>query len=225
MAYVLGYLYADGNLEDAPCIRGKYTRVSSIEKENITVIRTLMNSQHKIYEIDPEIKKRRKRYLLRIGSHKIYNDLIKIGLFPNKSLTIKFPRIPSSFLDHFVLGYFDGDGCVRICKEKGKRKAIILKKLSVVFTCGSFSFLKSLSARLKKEAGTNHTKIYNGCRSFMLSYSTGDSIKIFKFFYGKAKRPIFSRRKFDIFRDYFELRPQRVDRRIKKILEYGRVAK
>jgi hypothetical protein len=39
MAYTLGYLFADGSLEDASYIRGKYIRVSSVEKNNISKIK------------------------------------------------------------------------------------------------------------------------------------------------------------------------------------------
>lgn len=225
MAYVLGYLYADGSLENAEYIRGKYMRVSSVERKNISIIRSLLKSQHRIIEEIPELETRRKKYLLRIGSHKMYDDLVLRGLYPNKSLTIKFPQIPPKFLSHFVLGYFDGDGSVRVYMEKGKTKEKIIKKLNVIFTCGSLAFLKSLAVQLKNEINTHQIRVYDSCRSFMLSYSTEDSIRIFKFFYGEIKKPIYSRRKFDIFHKYFILRPQRIDSEIKKILKNGRVAK
>lgn len=48
MAYVLGYIYADGSLEDASYLRGKYLRVSSAEKSNIITIRKLLKSEHTI---------------------------------------------------------------------------------------------------------------------------------------------------------------------------------
>jgi hypothetical protein len=35
MAYVLRYLYADGGLEDASYMRGRYVRVTSIHKSTI----------------------------------------------------------------------------------------------------------------------------------------------------------------------------------------------
>lgn len=219
MAYVLGYLYADGSLEDASYLRGKYVRVSSVEKENIEKIKKILDSKHNIVIKKPTTKNRKTGYLLRIGSHILYDDLINLGLYPNKSLTVKFPQIPKKFLNYFVLGYFDGDGCVMIQRAKGKIQKIIIKKLNVVFTCGSKDFLEKLAEQLKEISGTKQLNVYNGHNSFMLSYSTEDSIKIFKFIYNNVGTNVFIKRKFDIFCEYFKLKPQRIDNEIKKILK------
>lgn len=218
MAYTLGYFYADGSMEDASYLRGKYIRFSSAEKNNILKIKNWMNSQHKIVERKTVDGKR--AYLLRIGSHMMYNDLIKLGLYPNKSLTIKFPKIPKNFINHFVRGYFDGDGCVRICMKKGKVQIEIINKLCTVFTSGSKDFLIELARKIKESAQTDLLKVYDSHRSFMLSYTTADSVKIFKFMYGKTKKPVYLERKAAIYGRYFELRPQRVDKKVKSILQY-----
>ncbi len=89
MAYVLGYFYADGSLEDASYLRGKYVRVSSTDKSTILEIRNWLKSEHKIVILNKrEDYKRKTQYLLRIGSHSLYESLINLGLHPNKSLTI-----------------------------------------------------------------------------------------------------------------------------------------
>lgn len=227
MAYVLGYLYADGSLEDASYIRGKYIRVSSVDKRNITKIKKWINSKHNIVEYPPPTKNSQKKYLLRIGSHILYDDLTRLGLYPNKSLTIKFPNcIPKKFLNHFIRGYFDGDGCIHLWQSKGKTQDLILRKLCVTFTCGNYAFLKKLATCLKNNLNTRQINVYNGHRSFMLSYSTGDSVKVFKFLYSNINTPIYFERKFKIFENYFKLRPQRVDRKVKNILQcLGHVVK
>ena len=218
MAYVLGYLYADGSLEDASYLRGKYVRVSSVEKGNIIKIKKILNSKHTITEKKPTTKNGKTGYLLRIGSHILYDDLIKLGLYPNKSLTVKFPQIPKKFLNYFVLGYFDGDGCVMIQRAKGKIQKVIIKKLNVVFTCGSKDFLEKLAEKLKENFGINQLNVYNGHKSFMLSYSTEDSVKFFKVVYNNVKKDIFIKRKFDIFCEYFRLKPQRIDDIVREII-------
>lgn len=53
MAYVLVFLYADGSLEDSTYIRGKYLRVSSIDKEVIELIKSSLQAQHPITVIPP----------------------------------------------------------------------------------------------------------------------------------------------------------------------------
>lgn len=220
MAYTLGYIYADGSLEDASYLRGKYFKVTSVERKNIEKIRDWMNSKHTIIEIKPLLASRKTRYILRIGSHEIYNDLIKLGLYPNKSLTIKFPVIPKKFFGDFIRGYFDGDGCVRIWRTKGKKQELILRKLCTVFTSGSKEFLQGLADKVSESIGTNQQKVYDGHESYMLSYSTGDSVKLFKFMYGKVKKSVYLERKADIYKWYFELRPQRVDKGVKSVLQY-----
>ena len=115
MAYTLGYLYADGSLEDASYLRGKYMRVTSTDKSTIMKIRQWLKSEHSIVTMKPNWPNGKLRYLLRIGSHKLYDTLICLGLYPNKSLTVRFPKVPKKYLRHFVRGYFDGDGCV-VCE-------------------------------------------------------------------------------------------------------------
>lgn len=212
MAYVLGYLYADGSLEDASYIRGKYIRVTSVEKQNILKIRRCLNSEHTVVKLKPTRPNGKYRYLLRIGSHKLYSSLTKLGMYPNKSLTIKFPDTPKKYLNDFVRGYFDGDGCVYLYLKRGKRQKMIIKKLSVIFTSGSEIFLEELKGLLHDIAGIKHDKVYNSQRAFQLRYSTGDSIRIFKFIYGGVRPKLFLRRKLKVFLRYFKMRLLPVDR-------------
>lgn len=219
MAYTLGYLYADGSLENAVSIRGKYIRVSSVERNNIVKIKKWLGSEHTIVSQPPKTKNSKISYLLRIGSHELYDDLISLGLYPNKSLTIKFPSIPKKYLSQFVRGYFDGDGCVRIDMKKGKRQSLILNKLCTVFTSGSKEFLQELAIQVHETIKTDLLKVYNGHHSFMLSYTTQDSVKMFKFMYGKVKNDAYLERKAAVYTRYFKLRPQRLDRKVKSILQ------
>lgn len=48
-----------------------------------------------------------------ISSDKIVNDLfLNYGIGARKSLTLSFPKISNEFIDSFILGYIDGDGCI-----------------------------------------------------------------------------------------------------------------
>lgn len=220
MAYVLGYIYADGTLINAPYMRGKYISLTSKDKDSLLRVRGWLDSEHRI------VKKRTSGfikmnviYLLRIGSHKIYDDLVKRGLFQNKSLTVGFPKVPQKYLGHFVRGYFDGDGCINFQKGIGSKNQVIIKRIRTIFTCGSKKFLTGLMENLE-ENGVKNGKIYFSQRAYQLKYPNGDSINLFKVMYGNAGTNSFFMRKFSIFKEYFELRPQRVDLKIKKILSY-----
>lgn len=102
MAYLLGYIYADGSLDCSPRIRGRYIKIISTDKELIDLSKSILDSLHKIVTIEPPSLKHRVKFLLRIGSHKIYNDLVKLGVHPNKSLDMGFPTIQISIY-HILL--------------------------------------------------------------------------------------------------------------------------
>lgn len=54
----------------------------------------------------------------------IYNkyltkQIIELGIPPSKTFTLKYPTIPADFHRFFILGYFDGDGCISKTTRKG----------------------------------------------------------------------------------------------------------
>lgn len=57
----------------------------------------------------------------------MFYDLCNLGCIPQKSLTLTFPTcLPENLMASFILGYFDGDGCV----WNGKRKKMLVKDSS-----------------------------------------------------------------------------------------------
>ena len=206
MAYVLGLIFADGHLEDAHYLRGKYLRISSSDIEILEKVRAVLASEHKIVKIAPKLasgcgknkdKKYlcRTKYLLRIGDHKIYNSLVKLGVTPKKSLTLKFPTVPVKYMRDFVRGYFDGDGSVFIDDKK--------KRLLVVFCCGSYGYLENLSESLAKLAQVKKQRVIKGNRSFQIKYSTLEAIKLYKFMYN-TEAALFLERKYQVFQRFIK---------------------
>ena len=235
MAYVLGFLYADGAVIDAISSRTQYIQFNSTDKELLEKIKIALNSEHPIRVLPPHLTvhkngtyKSAKSFILRIGSRRMFNDLIRLGVIPNKSKISIFPIVPVSYLNHFIRGYFDGDGCIFLQLAKGKKIKTIIKKLSVIFTSGSKIFLEGLNFNIRKVIDLRQDKVYNSHHSYQLRYSTSDSIQLFKFLYKTVhQKNIYLRRKFKIFLKYFLLRPLKIDKDIKNILEnldYGHVA-
>jgi len=220
MAYVLGYIYADGSMTDASYLRGKYVSVTSVERNNILKIKNWLSSGHVIVKRPPTTLNGKDTHTLRIGSKEIYGDLVQLGLYPNKSLTVGFPEIPQKYLSHFIRGYFDGDGCAYFERSRGSRNQIISKRLRVIFTSGSKKFLDGLLEILRSNLDLKQSKVYKGHKSFQLSFSTADSIEIFKFLYANADKPIFLERKYETFLSYFSFMPSRVDIGIKNVIKY-----
>ena len=231
MAYILGFLYADGDIEDVrKSSRTQYTTFGSKDKEILESIRSAMGSEHNIncrahhrfVSPNGKIYKCSDFYRLRIGSKKMFDDLLKLGLTPRKSLTIKFPdNIPNDYFSHFVRGYFDGDGCITIKRGIGKYGQSILKGIAIIFTSGSELFLEGLRDQSCKFAGFGKRSVYygNSSRAYYLKYDTFESLKWFKFFYRDNLSKLFLERKFNVFKKYFQMRPIRIDEDTANILK------
>lgn len=207
MAYVLGFVTADGSLESASNLRGKYVRICSSDKEILEKIRQVMDSEHLIVTVGPKeicmygqkyISK--EKYYLRIGCEAIYNDLVELGITPNKSKTIALPNIPANYIKDFFRGYLDGDGCVSIYEKK--------KRLSVTFTSGSELFLKQLSEAISITVGIKIHNVFSNKRAFQIKYSTKEAVPLLTYIYSESKNLIFLERKYSRFLDFIRLNPK-----------------
>jgi len=87
-----------------------------------------------------------------INSKKIVSDLINLGCTNNKSKTITMPKIPDNLIDHFIRGYFDGDGWIIIDKNKKPAFGII---------SGSIEMVKSINNIISERSKIKINKIYN----------------------------------------------------------------
>ena len=209
MAYVLGFFYADGNMEDASYLRGKYIRFNNTDLNLINNIRIAMDSRHKIYE-SPAHGNYKTKYLLRIGSHKLYDSLKKIGLYPNKSLTIKLPKIPKKYFFDFLRGYLDGDGCIYLELANGKNGNAIIKKLTTIFTSGSRVYLDKLRRKINSYCNIDKISVYVSRRSYQLRYGTADSLKILDLIYRNKDAKLFLERKYLVFQRYLQMKHGRM---------------
>lgn len=202
MAYVLGFFAADGAMVINP--RGShYIDFTIADKELLESIRESFGSNHFIKICI--YKNKAKYYRLQIGSKKMFNNLLRLGMTPRKSLTLQLPRIPDEYFAHFVRGYFDGDENVSFGFYKKtnriKKSAVLLTR----FTSGSFSFLKSLQKKLT--AVLYSTGSLSGHNTFwQLSYSKNDSFKISNFMYGtQPKKLLYLKRKYIIYKEAYRV--------------------
>lgn len=209
IAYVLGFIFADGAIEDVQkSSRTCYIAIISKDLSILEKIRSVMNSSHKFYKrkaetlVFPGGKRYTsgERFVFRIGSKLMYNDLLSLGVTPRKSLTILFPNIPLAFLSHFIRGYFDGDGCLFLIKRRYPR---------IIFTSGSKQFLEGLSINLSatlqipiKSAYSQLQKSGNPC--YRLHYNTKISRKILEFIYHDLEKAPYLERKFAIYQKYLQ---------------------
>lgn len=115
-AYWLGYLMADGNISKSNK-NGNYDRLtvncSPKDIEHLSKFKKCLDyegdikSSHKHHNtknFDYDISE------VRINCLKMCNDLILLGVVPNKTGKESFPQLENSLKRHFVRGFFDGDG-------------------------------------------------------------------------------------------------------------------
>ncbi len=140
---ILGLIAADG------CVYKNSLKIhlAETDKEYLETIKNKLNYTGELHF--NKMVNRQNTYELAIRSDKIFNDLNKLGIVPCKSLTLSFPntnQVQEKFLNSFVLGYFEGDGCVYI-NEKTKSASICI--------CGTIEFCEKLKELIKKEINVN----------------------------------------------------------------------
>lgn len=172
-AYWLGLLLADG------CIIEK-------EKESNIIKLELKNDDRYLIEefandIESDLKVHDYKYnkkhnaQIQIRSNQMSKDLSMYGVVPNKTLIIdKVPNIDIKLIRHFIRGYFDGDGCAYLYKQKDQN----MHRLKITF-CGTEKFLIDLKKKLEKDIGCSG-KIIDmnkyGSNVFNLRYINNKSI-------------------------------------------------
>lgn len=198
MAYVLGYFAADGDMSINPQ-GSRYIAFISTDYNLLCKIQRVMDSKHHIGLRKSNSATWKNRYRFQIGSKKIFQDLIDLDLTPNKSKSLQFPKIPKEHLSHFIRGYFDGDGCVSFGFYKRPKRKNFTTYLLTRFTSGSKLFLKNLFNILIKNAELKGGSLYKGDRCFRLTYSTHDSLRLYKFMYSNVTNRLYLKRKYSIF--------------------------
>jgi len=197
MAYILGYFAADGSMYANP--RGsKYITFSSIDRKILEKVKQSLNSKHKIALRKRYNENWKDSFTFQIGSKEMYSDLVKLGFMQNKARRFHLPKVPKKYMNHFIRGYFDGDGSITYGYTR--RKDRNNKMVPYVLTCfasANSNFLKEISSVLRKNINMG-----KGCiqqKSGHLNYSKADSIKLFKYMYKGAPKALYLERKYNKF--------------------------
>jgi len=202
MAYVLGFIVADGTL--TPTKRGGYfVEIVSTDKDILYRIRDAFESDLRIGEYRHKNPKWKKRYRLQIGSKEIFRDLESLGLTPKKSMTVRLPPVPREYFSSFLRGYFDGAGCVNVCtyQKQGHRGPSTV--ISSGFTSGSkYLLLDIRHTLLDYDIICGGTFYYN--RAYRLWFSIKDSKRLYAYMYQNIADGLFLLRKKEIFERYFK---------------------
>jgi intein-encoded DNA endonuclease-like protein len=202
MAYILGFLFADGNI-----IKTKrnthFVALYTADYHLLFSMRRRMGSDHKISERTSDTGS---VYVVQIGSRELFDDLIRLGLTPNKARRMQLPKIPKKYVGDFVRGYFDGDGCIWSGLTHAQRRRQT-DALLLSFTSASHYFLSGLLDLLKARGILGGSLFRSKKGNFSrLSFSTLDSLKIYKIMYNEPTELFLPRKKL-VFENFIQMRP------------------
>ncbi len=166
-AYILGLLYADGN---------NYPELNTVQLSLIESDKLILDKITNLIQPDKPLKYVSKQYMrdkgvkaspqynLIITNKHISKRLIELGLVKNKSLILTFPikeQVPEHLYNHFIRGYFDGDGCIHVNKKNNHSFSML----------GTKEFLEKVQNILVEKTGINFTKISRKKNIYCLSYT------------------------------------------------------
>ena len=205
-AYWLGFLYADGNINE---LRG----ICDLTMSEKDYTHLLKFRDYVITDKKMELIKRKSHlstyskdyysYRIYITNKTITNNLVDKGCLWNKTFDVKFPSyniVPKNLMHHFIRGFFDGDGSSYLDTKT--------KRPQVNFTCANKKFLYDIqNCLIDNKVLYYECKVYN-TKSEAYSYQI-NAIKHVKNFYDYIYKDanIFLKRKKDVFDSYY-CRPQ-----------------
>jgi len=176
MAYVLGFIFADGNISwhEKKSYRALTITASEKDKMHLEMLRNMLSSTKPLLYSNST-----KSYRLIVNNKKVCEDLMKYNLTPRKSLTVKFPNIPTEFLPHFLRGVIDGDGNVRYVNRKRS------PYFEITVSSGSKKFLDKM-AKIISENGISGKPRKTNKNLFILQYSCQRGLDLANWIYKDA---------------------------------------
>ena len=204
-AYWLGFIYADGSITKKVYEKGSYTyrlRMELMFEDKYILEQMALDLKSdlkpKEYYNDTSHfegynKPKHTAYIM-FSSKKMGEDLVKLGVVPNKTLILKsLPSIPDNLMKHFIRGYFDGDGSVYLTKDNTIKTAFY----------GTHDFINSIQDFLIKELDLTKKKITDQKEANVsfVGMAKQESEKLYHYMYDEAT--IFLNRKYEKYNKYF----------------------
>ncbi len=173
-AYWLGMIATDGTIRKN---KNRNEVVLSLKISDAEHIKNFINDISSTSKIHFVNRGGSEQAYASIASKKIKEDLIKLGITPNKTFTVSPPNIKSDMERHFWRGCVDGDGC--IYKAKSGRY-----RIDFIGTHGMVSGFRDF---IKKNTLINDRKIFIKGNIFGISYHKQEDVrKIAELLYGDS---------------------------------------
>ena len=120
-AYILGLFYADGSNNIK-----RYKAYIMLAEQDVDIlykIKDLIQPEKPLHyqKRKPQNSKHQNRYMFYIDNKHISKQLEKLGCVINKTYKLKFPDwLDENLYNHFIRGYFDGDGHIGIYNKRAQ---------------------------------------------------------------------------------------------------------
>lgn len=188
-AYWLGFIMGDG------CVSNNKTLSIGLKNSDVDILEKFkadIGYQGNIYEY--EIKNKYKACSMSITSKKIFNDLGKYGVVPNKTYTMTFPfdEVPKKYYFHVLRGIFDADGSLPKSNNKVMGMSI----------CGTKELIEDICVILK--AQKSHVYIREDLVNFseLRCHKRQETLRMLNLIYSNAN--IYMKRKYERFLEFKE---------------------
>jgi hypothetical protein len=152
-AYFLGFIFADGCVTN-DSEKYRYQLTLKLHSKDIEILKKFIESING--EMNVREDKKREICEVFLSGKKLICDLENLGVKQNKTFSVKYPIIDEKLEKHFLRGYFDGDGCIRVNTDK--RDGSMRGDLRIVG--GSLDMLNKINERMNLLFGTNINKLY-----------------------------------------------------------------
>ena len=201
LAYAVGLIATDGNLSPDK----RHISLTSCDLNLGKIFAKCLNKSNKPTLNPPSTISRKTCYRVQIGDVVLYNWLLRIGLTPNKSLSIKKIDIDYKYFPDFLRGNIDGDGSIIYYKDKYHtliNTNYVYDRLFVYFLSASKKYILWIQKTIQtiiKISGSVQTKglSKNAKRDrqmYLLKFSTKEAKILLNYVYYKKNLPYLKRK-------------------------------
>jgi intein/homing endonuclease len=130
-AYWLGYLCADGKIEDNKVM------LCSKDREVVEKFKADVGSGHAISKysyLDDRTNKVYTQHIIQIASKDFSKYISNWGITKNKSSSVFMPNISGKYIPFFIAGLFDGDGWVGIKRQVCRTHTTVTLAINLIST-------------------------------------------------------------------------------------------
>ncbi|MCZ2224810.1 MAG: hypothetical protein LC122_14405 [Chitinophagales bacterium] len=175
--YVLGVILGDGCVHNNSSTNKYYLNVTAEDKDIIDSVNIYFNNSH-----ETQFNKRNNAYMINIWSKKLVELLhTKYGLKGEKAHNLPWLELPKDMYKYFISGLHATDGSI-----------YVLKRSNIIqwnYTTVCYDFISKLKSKLEELVPTLSTRPIktrthkSGAKSYSVTYSGKDTIKICNWMY------------------------------------------